>query len=249
MLTQSIRVDYIETGERQRALSQDAVERLAKSMAEIGLHHPISIRFVDDYQTADGDTCDGVPLLVAGAHRLAAAKSLGWEKIDCIEVEDDPVKSEMWEIAENLHRCDLTKNQRDNHIRRYAELLEARAALIVTPMAEQLKTDINPKGAGRSAGITRQIADATGLSHETVRRAIKQIDRKQPLTVAPQILKPVVEPEAEPEAGHDAIIQAANKIIAVWNAAPIEARELAGAVFDRTKVGHAATTVQGGDPC
>ena len=31
-----------------------------------------------------------------------------------------------WEIAENLHRVDLTKEQRDAHIRRYAELLEAK---------------------------------------------------------------------------------------------------------------------------
>ena len=32
----------------------------------------------------------------------------------------------MWEISENLHRADLTKDERDNHNRRYAELLEKR---------------------------------------------------------------------------------------------------------------------------
>jgi hypothetical protein len=31
----------------------------------------------------------------------------------------------MWEIAENLHRADLTAEQRHAWIRRYAELLEA----------------------------------------------------------------------------------------------------------------------------
>ena len=33
----------------------------------------------------------------------------------------------MIEITENLHRLDLSKEQRDEHIRRYAELLTAKA--------------------------------------------------------------------------------------------------------------------------
>lgn len=60
-----------------------------------------------------------------GAHRLAAAKSLGWSHIDCIEVEDDAITAELWELAENLHRHDLTKERLDEHIRRYAALLES----------------------------------------------------------------------------------------------------------------------------
>jgi hypothetical protein len=34
----------------------------------------------------------------------------------------------VWELAENLHRLDLTKDQRDQHIRRYVELIELRSA-------------------------------------------------------------------------------------------------------------------------
>ena len=151
MQTLSTRTANIIIGERLRALSTDDVQRLAQSMKEIGLRQPISVRIVDEYVSSDGECTDGAVLLVAGAHRLAAAKSLGWEKIDCIEVEDDLVKAEMWEIAENLHRCDLTKDERDKHIRRYAELLVARAVLIVTQNAAQSKTVTNPKGAGRSA--------------------------------------------------------------------------------------------------
>ena len=125
MQTLAIRLDDIEIGERHRALSEDAVQRLANSMKDIGLMQPISIRIADDV-LIDGKPCDGVPILVAGAHRLAAAKALGWSHIDCLEVEDAPIAAELWEIAENLHRCDLTKDQRDAHIRRYAELLTAR---------------------------------------------------------------------------------------------------------------------------
>ncbi len=218
MTQQSIRVDDIEIGERHRALSDTDVQRLAGSMRDIGLCQPITIRIVDE-MVLDGQLCAGVPILIAGAHRLAAAKSLGWEKIDCIEVEDDLVKAEMWEIAENLHRCDLTKDERDKHIRRYAELLEAQESLVPQDaVATDLRADGRRKGPQHQKGIARQIADATGLSDDTVRRALNP-----PAPRAPQILKPVVEPESE----HDAIIREANRVIAAWNAARPEARELA----------------------
>ena len=170
MLTQSIRVDYIETGERHRALSQDAIERLAKSMAEMGLHHPISIRFVDDYQTADGDTCDGVPLLVAGAHRLAAAKSLGWEKIDCIEVDDDPVKAEMWEIAENLHRAELTVLERSEHIAEWVRLTDGQPKAQVAPSLHTGgRSDKGINAAVRELGIGRTEAQRAPTRRPTLR--------------------------------------------------------------------------------
>lgn len=121
-----IRVDDIEIGERHRALSEDAVSRLAASMKNIGLRQPITVRIVDE-MVLDGELTSGVPILVAGRHRLAAAQSLGWSHIDCLEVDDNAVEAEMWEIAENLHRIDLTKEQRDEHIRRYADLLETKA--------------------------------------------------------------------------------------------------------------------------
>lgn len=75
------------------------------SLADIGLGHPISIRIVD-MMVIDGKSVEGVPVLVAGRHRLAAAIHLGWSHIDCIEVDDDALKAEMCEIAENLRRLD-----------------------------------------------------------------------------------------------------------------------------------------------
>ena len=79
----------------------------------------------------------------------------------------------MWEIAENLHRVDLTKEERDKHIRRYAELLEKQ---VVPQTAAKPKS--GPKG-GRPKGTARIIADETGLSDDTVRRALNP----QPSTV------------------------------------------------------------------
>jgi hypothetical protein len=64
----------------------------------------------------------------------------------------------VWELAENLHRLDLTKDQRDQHIRRYAELLEARADQI--PVQQNAAVEIGyGKPPPRPKGIPRQIAE------------------------------------------------------------------------------------------
>jgi hypothetical protein len=213
----------IEIGERHRAISNEAVERLAASMADIGLRHPITVRVVDEMMV-DGHLTSGVPVLVAGAHRLAAAKKLGWQQVDCIEVEDDAVAAELWELAENLHRLDLTKDQRDQHIRRYAELLEARADQI--PVQQNAAVEIGyGKPPPRPKGIPRQIAEETGLSVDTVRRALN-----------PQ---PAPEPK-NPLPDHDVVTVQFNSLVAAWNRAGREARDMFmdhidAPVFDNTR--------------
>lgn len=166
----SVRVESIVVGERHRALSEDAVQRLAASMKAIGLRTPITVRVVDDYVLPDGEVCDGVPLLVTGRHRLAAARALGWDHIDCIDADDDEITAELWEIAENLHRLDLTKEQRDEHIRRYADLLEEKRSLTVQGEHPVL-ADGRRGGAQHVKSVSRQIAEETGISLTTVKRA------------------------------------------------------------------------------
>lgn len=225
MQSQSILVEYIVIGERHRALSDDACNRLAASMKQIGLRNPISVRIVDDYIDDDGVVCDGVPILVAGRHRLEAAKRLGWSHIDCVEVEDDEIQAEMWEIAENLHRLDLTKEQRDEHIRRYAELLEVQSAEV--SRQTDAKPISGPKG-GRPREVASRVAEETGLSVRTVQRVLNP--------KPPTPIMAAIEPESEAEA----IIREANAIVSAWNRARQEARELAldqidAPVFDRTR--------------
>ncbi len=217
MPTISIRVGDIEIGERHRALSNDAITRLAASIKDIGLIQPITVRVVEE-MVVDGELTSGVPILVAGHHRLAAAKALGWSHIECIEIDDDALRAEMVEIAENLHRLDLTKDQRDEHIRRYAELL---VQSVQSVPIESKRED----GRGhRPEGVAAKIAKDTGLSAKTIRRALK------PVPVEP---KPV-------KSDHDVILAQANAIVAAWNRACPEARDIAlsqidGPVFDNTR--------------
>jgi probable addiction module antidote protein len=187
-----IDIDDIQIGERHRALSEDAVDRLMTSLQDIGLCQPITVR-ITNTPSADGETGPDVPILVAGAHRLEAAKRLGWSQVPCITMPDDQVAAELWEISENLHRHDLTKRQRDEHIRRYAELIEAKE---VSPH-DAAQPRSGPKG-GRPKGVARQIAEATGLSDDTVRRALSPKPAKPLLAQEPETI-PVPEPKAQAE--------------------------------------------------
>ena len=84
---------------RLRALDPEKVDKLAKSMAEIGLLNPITV-----WSISDGDY-----EVVAGAHRLAAAFNLGWYFIDAVFVDDWPeIDRQLWEIDENLMRAELS---------------------------------------------------------------------------------------------------------------------------------------------
>ena len=54
-------------------------------MKEIGLKTPISVRIVEQMDIPGVGEVGGVAVVVAGAHRLAAAKLLGWDEIACLE--------------------------------------------------------------------------------------------------------------------------------------------------------------------
>ena len=69
-------VDTIVVGERLRPLTEATVTELMQSMGSIG-HAPPD----RDCARPDGQSLQ----LVSGAHRLEAAKRLGWETIACIE--------------------------------------------------------------------------------------------------------------------------------------------------------------------
>jgi hypothetical protein len=102
---ESLEPDGILIRDRMRAeINEDAVSRLMASIKEIGLQTPPTVRWMGDE-----------PVLIAGRHRVEACKRLGIPLIECIVHEGDERTSRMWEIAENLHRADLTALERDGH--------------------------------------------------------------------------------------------------------------------------------------
>jgi ParB family chromosome partitioning protein len=138
---------------RARGLDAAAVDRLADSITRLGLQTPITVRY-------DSDADD--ILLVAGLHRLEAARKLGWDKIPAIYTDGTADEARMWEIAENLHRAELSAIERAEHIEEWRRLA-AKVSHVGTPLGGTQPTE---------AGI-RKAAKELGVSKSTVERAAK----------------------------------------------------------------------------
>lgn len=106
-----------------RPLITEAVDKLAASIREVGLIQPISVRCVP---VMDGGVAVDGYQIVAGNHRVAAARALGWTEIDAIIVDaGEHLQAELIEIDENLCRAELTASQRAQAIRRRKQIWEA----------------------------------------------------------------------------------------------------------------------------
>lgn len=102
--------------ERLRNVDDKKVKALAESMKEIGLITPILVR--------PDDTFGMGFRLIAGAHRLAAAKMLKWDSITATVVEVDSLDARIAEIDENLIRNELSPAERAMHTAERKRLYE-----------------------------------------------------------------------------------------------------------------------------
>lgn len=250
----SIRVDDVVIGERHRALSESDVERLAVSMAEIGLQQPISVRIVDE-MVIDGDLTAGVPVLVAGRHRLECARRLGWSHIDCIEVENDELRAELWEIDENLMRAELTAAQEADHLSRRKRLwkeINKGGKKIATPGGPQevgFAADTAARIGQSKPAINAKIAIANKLGPDLHLVAGTSLDKGSELIALAKMAEPERHALAARAAAGETVtavtavdVTAAQfkSLMAAWNRAGQAARDLFIAeidqpVFDRTR--------------
>lgn len=158
------RVDMIHVPERIRSnVDPERVAALADSMKEIGLMTPITV--FDGECTEDGEAYEAT-ILVAGLHRLMAAKELGWPTINCAWTNVDEFKRQIWEIDENLARAELTTEEKREHIRRRKELWEARQK------AESESGKSFPTLGRGKEGFAAETARATGLSKRRINQLI-----------------------------------------------------------------------------
>lgn len=145
---------------KHRPLVKEKLAVIADSMDKIGLRTPITV-----------SESEGAYGLVAGQHRLEAARSLGWKNIDCIVIAGKKLDRQLWKVAENLHRAGLTALQRAKAIQRWEQLLQQREA----------GDDETPKGGRQPAdkGLSKT-ATQLGTSREAIRRsrAVASLSRK-----------------------------------------------------------------------
>jgi hypothetical protein len=164
-----IAIDSIIVPERRRALDPVKVEEIAPSIKLLGLLAPIGVRACID---------TGIEL-VWGGHCLAACQMLGMKTITAIPVDsrardqgheegaalDDFVK--MTEIAENLHRSELTTPQRDEFLAEWVALVEKRG-----PQLGDGRQVSKKKPGPKPSHAMAEVAKTSGIGLKAVKEAV-----------------------------------------------------------------------------
>ena len=162
--------------DRLRALDRESVERLKESISSIGLKTPISVR-----SSGQGWT------LVAGRHRLAACIELGINQIAVVAETGSELEARLWEIAENLHRAELTALERAEHISQWIKLRGEWGAGESCDQADDKLDRVGPvselipaRGGRARKGGVRAAARELGISRTDASRAVQRVDRIAP---------------------------------------------------------------------
>jgi ParB family transcriptional regulator, chromosome partitioning protein len=174
----------IIVGDRLRALDRESVERLKESISRIGLKTPISVRSSEQGWR-----------LVSGRHRLEACIELGTDKIPVVAETGSELEARLWEIAENLHRAELTALERAEHIDQWIRLKGESGAGESCNQAEDKLGQVGSVceldraaqtaqvpargGRGREGGV-RAAARELGISRTEARRAVHRVHRIAP---------------------------------------------------------------------
>jgi ParB family transcriptional regulator, chromosome partitioning protein len=157
-------LDLIDVGNRLRPVDPDYVALIAESMAERGQDTPIVV-------TAAGGP-DGNHQLIAGAHRLAAARALGWAEIDVLYSDAEELQAQLQEIDENLIRRELSALDRAVFLARRKEIYEALNP--ETKHGGKREKGKSQSFATWSGRFTKATADKLGLSERSIQLAVRR---------------------------------------------------------------------------
>lgn len=123
MKHQRVDLSKLVASDQPRPLITADVDKLAASIKDVGLIQPITVK--PRAIMSGGLAAQGFQI-VAGHHRVAACRALGWAEIDAIVIEvGEHLQAELIEIDENLCRSELTAAQRSKAVKRRKEIWEA----------------------------------------------------------------------------------------------------------------------------
>lgn len=158
----TVSLDKIRIADRLRAVDPDWVAALARSMAVNGLQHPVEIAKPDRKGQAE---------LIAGAHRIEAARSLGWTEIAAIVFTGGKLQRRLREIDENLYRRELSALDRAAH-------LAERKRIYETLFPQTRKGAQGGRGGLRNEtdklSFSKSTAEKLGLSEKSIERAVRR---------------------------------------------------------------------------
>jgi ParB family chromosome partitioning protein len=148
-------ITTIRIKEGRRAVDENKVRELADSMKTVGLINHITVNTNLE--------------LIAGAHRIAAARLLGWDEIEAVMWDCDDYLSELAEIDENLMRNELHYLDEGAAYKRRDELLDE-MGLRPKPYRPSKEVESTP------FKTTEELAAELGVSKSTYKQA-KQMAR------------------------------------------------------------------------
>lgn len=160
-----ININEIKINPGRRTAAPVDVHKLAESMAAVGLMHPITV--------------DESHVLIAGLHRLEAAKLLGWPEIECTVCPLDKLHAELAEIDENYVRANLTPLQASQLLLRRKEIYETlypetkAGAAQGNGMKRSAGGDLADNLSARPRPFAQDTAEMLGVNERTVRRQVK----------------------------------------------------------------------------
>jgi len=177
-MTTQCKPSEIIVGKRMRPLNAERVADLERSIGALGLQHLITVRYTDNKPTPLSAVDHArQAVLIAGAHRLQAVKNLGWSEIPIREFDGDDRAARMWEIAENLHRAELTELERDVQIAEWIKLAGEEVSAKVDPKPQGGRPESGINKAARDLGIEQKAAQRAakiaGLSDEAKAAAVE----------------------------------------------------------------------------
>ena len=184
---ETLDVESIEIGSNRRGTQPSKIDAIAQSMDKIGLKTPISVRYYAERPNfAKPGPTDDALVLIAGHHRLLAAKQLGWEKIECfVHYEGDEIDAGLWEIDENLCRSELTEAEEARCLAKRKELWGAREKR----EAEIQVGKVFPPESGykkpppAKKGFAAETAEVTGQSKRSINSKVERGE-----AIAPDVL-------------------------------------------------------------
>jgi ParB-like chromosome segregation protein Spo0J len=166
METQQLAVSRIIVAKGNPPLDEATVAALVESMGKVGLINPVTVWRPSGF----------MPQLIAGHHRLEAARRLAWETIPAFVVDGDDrdqkaaVDAEIRSIDENLVRRTLSDAERAALIGRRKELYETQHPETKpgSPTVSRQIGDLRKRA--EADRFTKQVARATGKSERAVQR-------------------------------------------------------------------------------
>ena len=154
-----IKINNIKINPGRREATLKASEEMTQSIAAVGLLNPI--------------TLDQNNTLVAGLHRLEAAKLLGWTEIECSVIGMNGLQAELAEIDENIVRTRLTRQELGEQLLRRKDIYE-----MLHPETKQgMRNGQTAKNANLASLETKSFAqdtaEKTGMSKRAVSRLLQ----------------------------------------------------------------------------